>query len=152
MRDQWTDRLAGARMQVDQRFQPRVEQSQFSSQEWGLIMTAVEFDIEAPQDPEAARMVARTEKLEQIIPELENIQQQMADGQGPRADSGGLVSQLKSLKDSFTGGSGPDAEEREAAAVVLVEDYAAELQDYLVERGRWESICDAAASQRASEE
>jgi aryl-alcohol dehydrogenase-like predicted oxidoreductase len=57
MSDKWTDMLAGARMQVDQQFQSRLERSEFTNQEWGLVMTAVEFEIQNADDPENARAV-----------------------------------------------------------------------------------------------
>ena len=37
---EWTDAIVGERMAVDNQFTDRVTASRFSSQEWGLIMTA----------------------------------------------------------------------------------------------------------------
>ncbi|MFB6256979.1 MAG: DUF5799 family protein, partial [Haloplanus sp.] len=37
---EWTDTIVRDRMTVDQEFDERVRQSAFTSQEWGLIMTA----------------------------------------------------------------------------------------------------------------
>ena len=51
---EWEDMIVGDRMTVDNEFTDRVQASQFSNQEWGLIMTATELDFEAADDPEAA--------------------------------------------------------------------------------------------------
>ncbi|WP_436900551.1 DUF5799 family protein [Halovenus halobia] len=147
MSNGWRDKLAGARMRVDQEFNQRVLDSQFSNQEWGLIMTAIEFDIESPDDPEQAEMVANTENLEQIMPELDNIPQGMARPDGSHDDSGGVVDSLKSVlgfDDSDSNGASVDKDEL-AAATALVEEYASELQQSLEEEGRWKSVCAAAA-------
>jgi len=55
MSDDWTDRIAGERMAVDKQFADRVEGSSFSNQQWGLVMTAVEFEIEEPASPPRPR-------------------------------------------------------------------------------------------------
>ena len=144
MSGDWTDRLAGARMQVDQQFQDRVAESEFTSQEWGLIMTAVEFEIDDPGDPEAARLVADTSKFGDIVPELENIKQEMGAQQPPRETGGeGILGRLRQL----FGSSGEETttdEERLDEARSLVEAYASALQRHLEARGRWEEIREAA--------
>lgn len=146
MSNAWRDQLAGARMQVDQQFNDRVMNSQFSSQEWGLIMTAVEFEIEAPESPETAQLTANTEKIEQILPELENLPQGMGGVPGGDSNSGGgfLDSVKGALGLSESGGGGVDQDDL-AAATALVEEYATELQTHLEGSGRWESVCAAAA-------
>lgn len=148
MSNSWQDQLAGARMQVDQQFTDRILDSQFTNQEWGLIMTAVEFDIEQPGDPEQAQLVARTEQIAQIIPELENLPQGM--GGPPQRESGssggGLFSGVKNALG--LGGSGDDSVDQETldAATRLVDEYATELQSHLEQEGRWETICKRARS------
>ena len=143
----WTDRIVGDRMTVDQEFASRVGQSQFSRQQWGLIMTAVEFEIEHPDDPERARIVANTSKLEHVLPELDTIDQQMAamggggTGRSPARSSGGFVS---SMKDLLGLGSGSTDDEQRAAAEALVQEYATELQAHLEAEGRWEQIRQSA--------
>ncbi len=147
MSNGWRDKLAGARMRVDQEFNQRVLNSQFSNQEWGLIMTAIEFDIDTPDDPEQAEMVANTENLEQIMPELDNLPQGMVAPGGKQDSSGGVLDSLKSVlgfDDSDANGTTVDKDEL-AAATALVEEYATELQRFLEEEGRWESLCAAAA-------
>lgn len=149
MSDDWTDRLAGARMQVDQQFQDKLDASEFTNQEWGLIMTAVEFEMVHPEDPERARLVANTDKLTEIIPELESIQREMGGSARPveSAPSGeGMFGRLKQYIHHLRSDS-PDQsnDERLAAAEVLVDEYASDLQSYLEKRGRWEDIREAAA-------
>ncbi len=152
MSGQWTDMIAGARMQVDQQFQQQVIDSQFSNQQWGLIMTAVQFEIATPETPEEAEIVANTEQVQQIIPELDNIPDGMG---GPpqrsnKADKGGLLGRVASLFGGGDAGSGSD-DEREAAAVSLVEAYAVELQNFLEQQGRWEEVCAAYAEQQSDD-
>ncbi|WP_276254303.1 DUF5799 family protein [Halomontanus rarus] len=142
----WTDRIVGERMTVDQEFNSRIANSRFTSQEWSLIMTATEFEIENPEDPEAARIVANTEKIEQILPELENVRSQVGAMGGQTHDSGsgsgGIVDSLKGAL-GMGGGGGSYDEEREAAET-LTQEYAEELQTKLESNGRWESVRDAA--------
>ena len=150
MSDQWTDRLAGARMQVDKRFSDRVTDSRFTNQEWGLIMTAVEFDIDDPTDPETAELVATTDQLGEIIPELGKIQEQMGGSPEPveSGPSGGSIfGRVRQYIDGLTTDS-REGNEREklAAATELVEEYTVELQQYLEEQGSWEDLCSRAAA------
>jgi len=85
----WQEQIAGARMTVDKEFASRVTESEFSRQQWGLIMTAVEFEVENPGDPEQARMVADTSKLEHVMPELDAIEGRMSQVPGGGGASGG---------------------------------------------------------------
>ena len=151
MSNEWTDQLAGARMQVDQRFQDTLEASSFTSQEWGLVMTAIDWDIENPKTPEEAELVADTDQLSEIIPELENIQNQMGGAQRPveeGPDTRGFLGRIKRyVHDLTSNASGESSKKRYNDAVELVEGYTIELQSYLEERGRWEEICAAAASE-----
>ncbi|WP_293031882.1 DUF5799 family protein [Natronococcus sp.] len=146
----WTDRIVGERMTVDQEFSARVQDSRFSSQQWSLIMTATEFEIEDADDPDGARIVANTEKVDQIIPELENVEQQMGamGGQGGQGGgggaSGGVVDSI--LGALGLGGDGSDdREEQLRAAEQLTQEYADQLQSQLESKGRWESVRQAAA-------
>lgn len=139
----WTDTIVGDRMTVDREFNERVADSDFTSQEWGLIMTATEFEIEHPDDPERARIVADTEKLPQIMPELENVRSQMAQMGGAPSESkssggGGLFG---SIMDALgLGGGGGGGSERQAEAERLVQEYADELQRHLESNGKWERV------------
>jgi len=139
----WTDSIVGDRMTVDREFNDRVENSEFSSQEWGLIMTATELDIEHADDPERARIVAKTEKLPQIMPELENVRSQMSQmGGAPGGDSGssggGIVDSLKGALG--LGGSDSVDEEQVEAAERLTQAYADALQTHLESKNKWEQV------------
>ncbi|SHH53146.1 DUF5799 family protein [Halobaculum gomorrense] len=141
----WTDAIVGERMTVDREFTDRLRQSEFSNQEWGLIMTAVEFEIEDADDPENARIVADTSKLPQIIPELDNISQQMGamSGADPSGDSsGGAFGEIVSdIKDALLGGGGSGVDDQTLeAAEGLTQEYADELQRHLESKGKFEQV------------
>jgi hypothetical protein len=136
----WTDRIVGDRMTVDQEFNDRVVASEFGSQEWSLIMTATEFDIENADDPDAARIVANTEKLEGMMPHIEEAgerERSMAGGSSGGA-SGGIVDSVKNALGLSNGKQDHDA--KLAAAEELVDEYAAELQSHLESNGKWEQV------------
>ena len=141
----WTDAIVGDRMQVDQQFNEQVRGSEFTNQEWGLIMTATEFEIEDADDPGSARIVADTSSLPAIMPELENVRSQMAamggtPGGGESGSGGGLVDSIKgALGLGGDGNDGPSDEELEAAER-LVQEYADELQAQLESVGKWEQV------------
>lgn len=149
MSDSWRDRIIGARMAVDGEFDPRVEGSSFSRQQWGLVMTATRFEIEDADDPETARMVANTDQLDAVIPELDNIERQMGGmgGGGGRSSGGGLLSNVKDALGLGNGANGSVDEARKEEAIGLVGEYADALQAYLEERGRWEEIREIAATE-----
>ncbi|MXR41630.1 hypothetical protein GRX01_09810 [Halobaculum sp. WSA2] len=142
----WTDAIVGERMTVDREFNDRVRQSEFSNQEWGLIMTAVEFEIEDADDPESARVVADTSKLPQIMPELDNISQQMgamagggSDGGSSNGAFGEIVSDIKDAILGGGGGGGVDDQKLEAAER-LTQEYADELQRHLESKGKFDQV------------
>ncbi|MFW6003465.1 MAG: DUF5799 family protein [Halanaeroarchaeum sp.] len=150
--DSWRDRLVGARMAVDEAFEDRVAASSFSRQQWSLVMTATTFEIEAADDPERARIVANTDGLDAILPELDEIERQMGamggggDRDGGTAGGGVLESITSALGLGDGDGSDDDHAAQRAEATELVEAYAAQLQDHLEANGRWESIREMAAS------
>lgn len=137
----WTDAIVADRMTVDGEFAERVEASEFTSQEWGLIMTATELEIEHADDPERARIVADTGNLPAIMPELEEVRSGMASmgaadpGRGGGSD-GGLVDAIKGA----LGLGGPDDDDRIAAAERLAQEYADELQRHLESTDKWEQV------------
>ncbi|MFC5278727.1 DUF5799 family protein [Halorubrum rubrum] len=148
---EWTDAIVGERMTVDTEFNDRVMASRFSSQEWGLIMTAAEFEIENSEDPEAARIVADTSNLPAIMPELENVRSQVAaigGGGGPDGASRGSGGTGDGILDSIkgalglggSGGSGGTTDEELEAAERLLEEYAEELQAHLEQVGKWDQV------------
>lgn len=143
----WTDAIIGDRMAVDQEFTDRVQASAFSSQEWGLIMTATELEMEQPDDPEQARIVANTENVESVLPELEAINNQMPMGGSPGRDNAadsGLIGTLKQTL-GFGGSESDDAvdEERLAAAEALTQEYADALQEHLEANDKFQQAREA---------
>ncbi|SEH41525.1 hypothetical protein SAMN05192561_101792 [Halopenitus malekzadehii] len=138
----WTDAIVGDRMAVDQEFNDRVMNSQFSNQEWGLIMTATELEIENPEDPDRARIVADTSKLPEMMPELDSLREQMpgAAGGGGGSGGGGSGGFLGSVR-SALGLDGDDGEadaERLEAAETMTQEYAERLQQRLEDNGKFE--------------
>jgi len=158
MAEHWTDRIVGDRMVVDQEFTDRIARSRFNRQEWGLIMTAVEFEITDPTDASDARLIADTSKLATVIPELDSIEELRM--QRPTGSSGGpLGGILDNVRDTLgLGGSdgglpgpfGSDDEvdqERVEAARQLANEYARDLQTHLEKEGKWEEVRATAADQ-----
>ena len=144
----WTDLVVGERMQVDKKFNEKVAASHFSSQQWNLVMTAVEFEVENADDPEQARIVPDTSKVETILPELERVEQRrsMAGAGGP-GDAGGSGGSglFDSIKDALgLGGAGIDREQL-AAAEEMTQMYADDLQEKLEAKGKWDSVREAAS-------
>ena len=145
----WQDTIVGDRMTVDQKFSQRVVDSEFSSQEWGLIMTAVELEIENPGDAERAKIVADTSKVDQIMPELDNIRNQMGamgGGGGQQKGGGGIFGSVKDALGLGGGGSGAD-EARLRNASNLAQEYADELQKHLESQGKWTRVRETAAAE-----
>lgn len=145
----WTDNIVGDRMAVDQEFTDRIRASEFNNQEWGLIMTAVEFEIEHADDPERARIVANTDGLPQIIPELEKVSNQVVPGGRPADDGGGGGGSgsgggdggvFGAIRGALGLGDATDDADRLDAAEELVDEYAVELQRHLESEGKWERV------------
>ncbi|WP_049903082.1 DUF5799 family protein [Halococcus agarilyticus] len=147
---EWSDRIAGDRMAVDQEFASTVENSQFSRQQWGLIMTAVEFEVEGSAEGQD-RLVANTDNLPHIMPELDNVGGGMGgmgamggEGSGGNSNDGGVFGSIKSAL-GMDGDGGTD-QERIDAAERLTQRYADELQQRLEERGKWDDIRTSAGN------
>ncbi len=145
----WKDLIVGDRMAVDREFSGRVAESDFSSQQWGLVMTATEFRVADAGDPETARLVADTSQVEQVVPELDDIEQSMgAMGPGGTggADSGsGIIGSVMDALGMGDDGSDTDAVVREADQ--LTAEYASLLQDRLENEGKWEQVRSLAAGE-----
>ena len=142
---EWRDMLVGDRMAVDQAFTDRVQGSEFTNQEWGLIMTATELDIENADDPEAARLVADTAAVESIMPELATIRSRsgpMAGGIDEGANDPGIVDSIKGALGFSDDDDGVD-EEKLAAAEALAQEYADELQQHLEANDAFEAVREA---------
>ena len=139
--------VVAERMQVDQAFNEKVAASHFTSQQWSLVMTAVEFEVEDPGDPENARIVPDTSKVETILPELERIENQRSMASAGKAtesgDSGG-PGLLGGIRDALgLGGSGEADREQLAAAEEMAQMYADDLQAKLEATGKWERVREA---------
>lgn len=147
----WQDRIVGDRMAVDKEFAQRVEASEFSRQQWSLVMTAVTFEIEAPADEEAARLTADTSSLPDVLPELDNVDAGMpgmGGGQQQGGSGGGIVEGIKSALGLGSGGGGDEADaDRLEEAERLAAEYAAELQNRLEKQGKWGDVRAAAAAE-----
>jgi len=147
----WTDLVVGERMQVDQEFNEKVAASHFSSQQWNLVMTAVEFEVENADDPERARIVPDTSKVETILPELERVDQQRSmAGAGKAGDPGGSDGSglFGNIKDALgLGGGGGIDREQLAAAEEMAQMYADDLQAKLEAKGKWDAVREAAGEE-----
>lgn len=144
----WQDSVIGARMTVDREFSSRVDNSEFSRQEWGLIMTSVTFEIEHPNDESTAKIVADTTKLPGMMPEIEKISQMDPMG-GPQSGSSSGGGLLDSLRGALGLGGGKDVDESKVeSAEALVTAYAEELQAHLEAEGRWHEVRATAAKER----
>ena len=145
----WKDMIVGDRMTVDNEFSSRIDDSRFSRQEWGLIMTATTFEIENPGNETDAELVADTSQLPSIIPELEKVTETGPMGRPqPESDSGGgFLDSIRNALGLGGGGSfsgGIDEEELKDAEA-LVATYAETLQAHLESEGRWNEVRAAAA-------
>ncbi|MFB6301711.1 MAG: DUF5799 family protein [Haloferacaceae archaeon] len=136
----WTDSIVADRMTVDREFDDRIRQSEFNSQEWGLIMTATELEIEHADDPERARIVANTENLPAIMPELEDIRSGMAAMGAAESSEGGSGDGIVSTIKGALGLGEANEDERLEAAERLTQEYADELQRHLESKGKWERV------------
>jgi hypothetical protein len=134
----WQDRIVGDRMTVDQEFSEAVEKSQFSRQQWGLIMTAVEFEIHHSND--SAHLVANTDKLPHVMDELDDIDSRMNPMGGSDDSGGGVIDSLRGLIGGNDGGN----DEQLAAAEGLADRYADRLQTHLEAQGKWDEVRAAA--------
>ncbi|CAM2931396.1 DUF5799 family protein [Halobacterium salinarum] len=148
MTDDWQDLIVGARMSVDQQFADRVQASGLSRPQWGLVMTAVEFAFENADDPETARIVADTSSLEHVLPEMDNVDQQMGAMGGGGGGSSGGSGVVGGIKDALgIGGGDDDHEELADESRELAQAYADQLQAHLEDEGRFEEVRRAAASE-----
>jgi hypothetical protein len=101
--------------------------------------------VENADDPDAARMVADTSKLEHVVPEMQNVDDQMSQMRG--GSTGGRGGMVDGIKNALgLGGGDDDGEELEATAAQLAQEYADELQAHLEDEGRWDEIRQAAAN------
>lgn len=148
----WQDMIVGDRMVVDNEFSARIDNSPFTRQEWGLVMTATTLRIENPADEDAAELVADTSNLRSMMPEVEKVANVGPMGRPQQQQSSGSL--LDSVFDALGIGSGggdeTDIDEAKLdAAKALTNEYATELQRHLEAEGRWGEIRAAAAADDA---
>lgn len=137
----WEDTVISDRMAVDREFQDRVNESSFSNQGWELVMTAVEFEIVNPEDPEQAHIVAKSEHIDSVLPALKEAEKEMG---GPQRGGSSFTDKITSeLRGLFNRGKG-DAK-RKAEAEELAGEYANELHARLKRQGKWNRVCETAA-------
>lgn len=139
----WQDQIVGDRMAVDQTFYEHVQASSLSTQSWGLVMTAAEFEIVNADDPDEAELVANLDQLDSVISAIDEIEASGGLEMGAPAAKPGVFERLTSL---FRSGSGN--EEYREDAERLANQYATQLQERLVEVGKWEGIVETAAAER----
>lgn len=140
--------LVGHRLAVDQEFAERLHESEFSSMEWDLIMSTVSFEMEEPDDPEAAAIVPNVEELPAAISAIEDLPDAgpgVHGGPDRAGGSGGIVDRLTS-RFGITGDEGPTSPDaRRRAATALVTEYAEVLQIHLKQQRAWTALCDRLA-------
>lgn len=150
----WTDMLAAERMRVDREFEDQLTASSFSRQQWGLVMTAVRFRIDNPENPDEATLRADTSRLPSVMGEIENLGER-GGGMGAAAGGvsagsggggGGILSKITGLFSSGGGGSGGGGPLQKEAEE-LADQYTEKLQAHLEKRRRWEAICAQAAKE-----
>ena len=133
----WTDSIIGERMAVDGKFSDRVTASEFTNAEWELIMTATDLQMENADNPETARIVADTDDVETIIPELDAIRSQTAamaghPGGESRGSGGGLFDSILGALGFGTESSDDQVDQAKlTAAETLAQEYAETLQEHL---------------------
>jgi len=140
----WYSRAAHERVQVDQTFNARLRDKPVTAHQWGLLMTAIEFDIVNPEEPERARIVPDVSKVDSV---LEQVKEAEDASNAPAPDSPGVVERVKRT----LGLSDPEDPYKRAARS-LASQYATELQEELEEQGRWEESCQRAAKENAKAE
>lgn len=146
MSSDWQAAVAGERMELDREFGDRVDASSLDRQQWGLVMTALSFEIENPGDPDVARIRPDTSKVDAIVPELDDVSAMgPMPGSPPGNDDGrgggGLIDRLAGAL-GFSDGEEDRREEIEQLASL----YGERLEEKLRERGRWETVCERASA------
>ena len=136
-RNAWEDAIVAERLEADRAFTEQVAASSLSNQSWELVMTAVEFEIEHPEDPKEATLVANTDRLSSVMSAIASIEQRQS---GLEPSAGGIVDRIRQI---FLGGD-QATNDRKRTAEALAKAYAANLQSSIEEAGRWETVCELA--------
>ena len=140
----WRETIAAERLEADRYIHDRLEESALSAQSWDLLMVAVELSIDPGDGDRPPTLVADLGKIDAVLPQIAEIESR---GGGPVQYSGGegtgiLVKLLRAVGLN----SGPGNQYR-AEAERIANDYAANLQEILEERGRWETIVSLATEE-----
>jgi hypothetical protein len=137
----WYSRAAHERVQVDSSFNSRLRDKPVTAHQWGLLMTAIEFDIVNPEEPERARIVPDVSKVDSV---LDQVKEAEDAPNAPAPDSPGIVERVKRAL-----GISESEDPYKRAARSLASQYATELQAELEKQGRWEESCDRARKEKA---
>ena len=147
----WTDAIIRERMAVDEEFEMNIADSEFTKQEWNIMMSMLDLKITNVDDPENAQVGANMEKLPEILKKMESVEtrpnQSAADTGEPKGIAGKLRAKLFGVKVgdviSFDRGDDEIDAERLQTAEQLVDDYLSNLQSQLETRGSMARACTA---------
>lgn len=147
----WTDAIISERIAVDEEFEMNVADSEFTKQEWNIMMSMLELKITNVDDPENAQVSANVEKLPEILKNLESVEtrpsQPAANTGEPKGIGGKLRAKLFGIKVgdviSFDRGDDGIDEKRLQTAEQLVNDYLSALQTQLEMTGSMARACSA---------
>lgn len=135
-----SERLIGYRMTADKSFASRVQESSFSSAEWDLIMSVVDFEIVAASDPDEAQLQPVLDRIDDAIAATAELPPVDQFGQPTQSTpSDGLLDRLLGLLRS----TDDRDDERRHEAEALVSEYAAFLEGLLREDDAWADLCVA---------
>jgi formylglycine-generating enzyme required for sulfatase activity len=131
----WQDRLGSYRLRADQEFEERVRDASLSRRQWDLAMTAVDFRFADAADPDAARLVADTSKVDHAPAEVR------AAGEDAGGADGGALDRLRGALGLGGDDDDPLVQETER----LAREYADRLEAVLERENAWEDLRRAAA-------
>lgn len=138
--DDWENMIIADRMAVDQAFQEQVTASAFSNQAWSLVMTAVDFQIVNPEQPEEAYITVDSAQIDSVLPAMEEAEKALGGSPKKQSFTDKIANELR----GYLGKNRGDAERR-AEAEQLATAYANELHARLERVGKWEAVCERAA-------
>lgn len=136
------ERLIGYRMQADQSFASRVREAGFTSSEWELIMSVVEFEIVDPSTPADAEMRPVMDELDKAIAATDQLSSSNPYEEQP--DDGGIAAGFVNSLRGRLGLSESTGVDRDKA-VMLVSEYAALLEGLLRQESAWADLCKSIA-------
>ncbi len=137
----WYSRAVHERVTVDSAFNKHLRSKPITHHQWGLLMTAIEFDIVNPDEPERARIVPDLSKIDSVLPQVKEAEDA---ANAPTPDSAGVVERVKRAV-----GLAEPEDPYVRVARSLASQYATELQEELEKQERWEETCEWAAKETA---